>query len=414
MSERSELRRTVTRLAAQFTILILVLLALMGALLYSIVAAGSAESVSRTLTDATLIDSPADAPLGVFVAISSNNALTVSRNAPAGLPDTAAISRVLASHATERVTLEVAGRPYSVLTTFRNGRVVQAAIDQHEGPEELGRLVQALVIAGAAAAVLAAVCSVWMARRAMHPLVQSLALQRRFVADASHELRTPLTLLSTRAQLLRRKLAGAGPPAANTEVAAGVERIVEDARSLTGILDDLLVSADPRGAAEHAPVDLGTVADRAVDISGDEARSRQIRLERIGSPAPVTVLGSEISLQRVFTALISNALDHARTSTTVEVGSRGRDAVIRVIDDGPGFAPDELRGRAFERFASSRPSDGSVAVTRHYGLGLALVAEIAALHHGSVSIAPPPPGGGAVVAVVLPLAGDRKATDRPV
>ena len=409
----SELRRAVIGLAAQFTILILVLLALMGALLYSIVSAGSAESVSRTLTDATLIDSPTDAPLGVFVAISVNNQLTTSRNAPPGLPDTAAMSRVQASRGAEQASVQVSGRPYSVLTVFRNGRVVQAAIDQHEGREELGRLVQALVIAGAAAAVLAAGCSVWMARRAMRPLAQSLAVQRRFVADASHELRTPLTLLSTRAQLLVRKLAGTGSPPAEADLAGGVERIVQDTRLLNGILDDLLVSADPRETSEPRPVELCSMADSAVELAGDEARSRGIALERTGSSTPVMVLGSPMPLQRVFLALISNALDHAGTSITVEVTAPGRNAVIRVIDDGPGFAPQMLRGRVFERFAISRPAEGPNAPIRHYGLGLALVAEIAARHQGSVSIAPPP-GGGAAVVVVLPLAAKRKATDRVV
>jgi len=409
----SELRRAVIGLAAQFTILILVLLALMGALLYSIVSAGSAESVSRTLTDATLIDSPTDAPLGVFVAISVNNQLTTSRNAAPGLPDTAAMSRVQASRGAEQASVQVSGRPYSVLTVFRNGRVVQAAIDQHEGREELGRLVQALVIAGAAAAVLAAGCSVWMARRAMRPLAQSLALQRRFVADASHELRTPLTLLSTRAQLLVRKVAGTGQARADVELAGGLERIVQDTRLLTGILDDLLVSADPRIAVDLTPVDLCSVADSAVESSGHEARNQGIALERTGSGTRVTVLGSPMALHRVFLALISNALDHARASITVEVTAHGRNAVIRVIDDGPGFAPDMLRGRVFERFASSRPAEGPYPPTRHYGLGLALVAEIAARHHGSVSIAPPP-GGGAAVVVVLPLATKRQAPDRLV
>ncbi len=363
---------------------------------------------------ATLIDSPTDAPLGVFVAISGNNGLTASPNSPAGLPDTGAISRVLASHDTERESLQVAGHPYSVLTAFRDGRVVQAAIDQHQGAEELGRLVQAMLIAGAAAAVLGAAFSVWMAGRAMRPLTQSLTLQRRFVADASHELRTPLTLLSTRAQLLRRKLAGEGPPPERAEVAGGVERIVEDTRLLTDILDDLLVAADPRRTGGHEPVDLLQAADGAVSMAGVEAQSRSIGVERTGSAEPVTVLGSEISLQRIFTALIANALDHARTSITVEVGVRGRDAVIRVSDDGPGFALDELHGRVFERFASSRPAAGAAAVTRHYGLGLALVAEIAALHHGHVSIAPPAPAGGALVVVVLPLARYRKVPDRRV
>ena len=77
-------------------------------------------------------------------------------------------------------------------------------------------------------------------------------MQRRFVADASHELRTPLTLLSTRAQLLARRLRRR--PEVTDQVVADVEGVVADTRMLTEILDDLLVAADtaePRVASRR-------------------------------------------------------------------------------------------------------------------------------------------------------------------
>jgi two-component system OmpR family sensor kinase len=400
--DQSEFRRAVTRLAIQFTALIVTLLALMGGLLYSVVTTGARESDNRKLAAATLIDSPRDAPLDVFVAILNNGQLTLSRNMPAGLPDTSAINRVLASHRSETGTSQVAGRNYAVLTAFHDGRVAQAAVDGHESQEEADRLVLAMSSTGAAAAVLAALVSVWMAGRALRPLAESLALQRRFVADASHELRTPLTLLSTRAQMLRRKLTSPGAQPGPEEVADGVERIVEDSKLLTGILDDLLISADPRAAADYEPVNLGSIGAGAAALAEAEAQKRAIRLESHFPSAPVTVRGSEVSLGRVFTALISNALDHAKSTVTIQVGTRGREAVIRVADDGPGFPPG-FDTRAFERFATSRADAGVEGVSRHYGLGLALVAEIATLHKGRVGIDSSPTGGAAVV-VTLPLA----------
>jgi signal transduction histidine kinase len=182
-----------------------------------------------------------------------------------------------------------------------------------------------------------------------------------------------------------------------------VERIVEDSKLLTGILDDLLISADPRAAADYEPVDLGSIGARAAALAEAEAQKRSIGLDSRFPSAPVTVRGSEVSLGRVFTALISNALDHAKSTVTIQVSTRGREAVIRVADDGPGFPPD-FDTRAFERFASSRADAGVEGVSRHYGLGLALVAEIATLHKGRVGIAPGPPSGGAAVVVTLPLA----------
>lgn len=400
--DSSELGRTAFRLALQFTALIVVLLVLVGALVYSIVAAGVQESANRTLADAVHVDSPSDAPLGVFVTISRDGKLLTSRDSPNGLPDTAAIKRVAATQHGEQENITIDGKSYSILTTYRDGQVIQAAVDSHEGREELGRLLLAMTIAAAVSTVLAAALSSWMARRAMKPMADSLALQRRFVADASHELRTPLTLISTRAQLLRRKLDSGEVAPSQDEVVAGVAKLVEDSRMLTRILDDLLLSADPRETVPHTAVDVVVLADDAVALAEPEAQQRDIALTRTGSLDRVGVRGSDVALRRVFTALIANALDHAETRVEVAVVRQGRKAVIRVLDDGPGF-DSETPERAFERFASARPVPTDAGMPRHYGLGLALVAEVVARHHGKISVEPAAQAGGAVVAVMLPL-----------
>lgn len=397
----AEMRRAVARLAAQFTALMVVLLAIMGALLYSIVAASTAESTNKTLIAASSVDSPHDAPLGTFVAVTGHGGLALPSVVPPGLPDMAAINRVGATRTDERDSLSVDGRNYAVLTAYRDDRVVQAAIDTHEGSESMDRLLLAVVVSIALAIVLAAAASVWMAGRAMRPLADSLALQRRFVADASHELRTPLTLLSTRSQLLRRKLDAPGAAIPAQSVAAEVGRLVEDAHLLTGILDDLLISADPRSSMDHTRVDLDEVARTAVGLAVAEAAQRSIRLEQQGETVPVVVHGSPMALLRVFTALISNSLDHARSVVSVSVSTQGKDACIVVSDDGPGFAPG-TEARVFERFSPSRHGAGSAGTPRHYGLGLALVAEIVAVHEGKVTVATAAEGG-AVVRVLLPL-----------
>lgn len=400
--DAAELRRAVVRLSIQFTTLIVVLLALMGTLLYAIVAASTAESTSKSLTNATAVDSPHDAPLGVFVAVSVNGKVMTSPVLPPGLPDVAAINRVATTQADERATLSAGGRNFDVLTIYRGGEVVQAAVDTHEGREALGRLAWAMVVSIVAAALLAAALSVWMAGRAMRPLSDSLALQRRFVADASHELRTPLTLLSTRSQLLRRKLEAPDKEISKEAVSAEVGRIVEDSRLLTGILDDLLISADPRASVDHTVVDLTGVARNAVALATPQAAEQSLRLQQRGEPGPVMVQGSPVALLRVFTALIANALDHARNEVGVCVSVRGGDACIAVSDDGPGFAPG-TQARVFERFSSSRPLIATAGTPRHYGLGLALVAEIVALHGGKIMVETAP-GGGAVIKILVPLA----------
>nr|WP_269438455.1 HAMP domain-containing sensor histidine kinase [Arthrobacter gengyunqii] len=256
-------------------------------------------------------------------------------------------------------------------------------------------------------------------------MAEALALQRRFVADASHELRTPLTLLSMRAQMLRRRLAaetdaridvhtdaetGAEIDAATAreEAVQAADEVVDDTKVLTGILEDLLMSADPRRSGPLEEVDLVSLARAAVRSLQPEATRRGLTLELDAPDPEVTVRGGQFALQRVFTALGANALDYARSQVRFSVLKSGRDAVIRVSDDGPGFPPGFSR-QAFERFASARDraepkprDDGAGAAPRHYGLGLALVAEIAARYGGSVSALPAVNGTGGVLEVRLP------------
>ena len=406
--DEAELRRAARRLAAQFAALMVVLLAMVGVLVYGLVAATAAEGVRRTLQEAVHVREEQQMPPGVYVVIYHDGEVESTRTLPPGFPDAAAIEQVASGSGPLAGRIERGGHTYAVRTELVGGRVVQAAVDVHESQEELQRLALALLLSGAAVAAVAAVAGVLMARRAMRPMAQALAMQRRFVADASHELRTPLTVLSTRAQLLRRRLAraeaaGIGPEevagAGPEEVAGAVDGIVEDARQLAEILEDLLISADPRETQSAEPVQLQAEADAAVAAQQPEAARRGLELLRSGRGDAVSVDGSAVSLRRAITALIANALDHACSTVRVDVQRQGRHAWVRVVDDGEGFPPGAEAG-AFERFASSRNSESG---QRHYGLGLALVADIAARHGGTVRIESAA-GHGATVAMELPLA----------
>ena len=114
---------------------------------------------------------------------------------------------------------------------------------------------------------------------------------------------------------------------------------------------------------------------------------------RFEGGAPVFVDGDGELLTQMLVNLVENALRHAGPSahvlvnvlvTTEEAGAR---ATVSVVDDGPGV-PDEERERLFDRFyrlERSRSTPGS-------GLGLALVAAIARLHGGLVSLSNVRPG----------------------
>ncbi|HEY0246752.1 MAG TPA: HAMP domain-containing sensor histidine kinase [Gryllotalpicola sp.] len=435
-TDPSGLRSVSLRLALRFAGLIVALFLIVAGVVISLVATSEHEAVRQSLASAARLDSPRDAPAGVYVAIlggpgqpgqappsaqqtqgtdqgtdQDQSQVAVSPNAPSGFPDLTVLGRVASTRTTVQKDETIDGVSYVVRTSASAGRTVQVAVNLSESQAEVRRVIIALALSGVPAIAGAVLAAWWMSRRAMRPLAEALALQRRFVADAGHELRTPLTLLSTRAQILQRSL-GAAPheeespralsPAPDT-VRDGLDEIVSDAKALTGILEDLLISADPRQDAERITLDLALVADEVAAGTRAEAAERGVAVVRTGDAA-VIVSGVRVSLARLILALVSNALDHARTRVEITVSRHGKEAWVEVRDDGTGF-PAGADERVFERFASARSAEVSGSGQRHYGLGLALVAEVAHRHDGSVAIVDTD-GHGALVRVRLPLTSE--------
>jgi signal transduction histidine kinase len=270
---------------------------------------------------------------------------------------------------------------------------------------DTGDVFQALVVIGIGAVVFAGLVSWIIARRAVRPLGDALRLQREFVADASHELRTPLAVLDARIQVLERRLAGSPPPSA-AEAAITVSELRSDSRALVDIVDDLLLAAGGDDA-EVEPVTAGPVIVAAVDSLRILAGERDVRLSvDVDDVARVRI--PTAGLRRCVVALVDNAVSHsplggAVAVTAVREGDRLR---LEVVDEGSGIqgiSPE----RVFDRFAHSTPAaaEGPTSPARpSFGIGLALVREIAIRHGGRVRVLRTS-AAGTTMALELPVAG---------
>ncbi|TVT58806.1 HAMP domain-containing histidine kinase [Amycolatopsis rhizosphaerae] len=389
------IRRTMLRIGLQSALVVGATVVLLCAVAVLVVLHSQHDEQNATLATAIArADDVSDPPAGTWLVVLAQGQIQATSGLPPGLPDVAAIQRVradgIATTEDFRVDHE---REYRVRTERAGDKVIQAILDLRPAHIERSRLVQALLISGVAGLLLAVLTGAWVARRAVLPLVGALALQRRFVADASHELRTPLTLLSTRAQMLRRRLRG-------QPTEADVNGLVEDAGELGAILEDLLLAADPRENVPRQPVELGALVRQAVDAATPAATEHGIELVVLDGPAPVWVSGYEAALRRAVNALLDNGVRHAHSRLRVALGVSGRQVRVDVADDGPGIDAAVLPN-LFTRFVKAS-ADAAPGERRRYGLGLSLVSEIAARHGGSVA-ARNPDSGGATLSLSLPL-----------
>ncbi len=204
--------------------------------------------------------------------------------------------------------------------------------------------------------------------RLLARLAQSLAAQRRFVADAAHELRSPLTALSLQAERLAQ--VPLAPIAAERlgELRSGVERT----RSL---LEQLLNLARAQSAADAAPpaTPLEPVLRRVLEDLGPLAQARGIDLG-LATPAQGAVLASELDLYTLVRNLADNAIRYTPQGGRVDLGVLGEEGattVLYVEDTGPGIAAAE-RGRVFDPFYRILGSGQAGS-----GLGLSIVQAIA-------------------------------------
>lgn len=228
--------------------------------------------------------------------------------------------------------------------------------------------------------------------RMLSRLQQAQERQRRFVSDASHELRSPIATIRQFAET-----AHTHPDAC--DLPGMFEATLTESLRAQSLIDNLLLLArsdEDALAFDARPVDLDDLAlEEAVHLRTMAGLTVDTSALSAGR-----VHGNLAYLRQLVRNLTDNAARHARSAVTIEVREQGEIVQLVVSDDGPGV-PLADRERIFERFvrldsARDRDTGGS-------GLGLSIVRDIVAAHHGDVTI-DEALGGGARFVVSLPLA----------
>ncbi|MGC5011961.1 sensor histidine kinase [Streptosporangium sp. DT93] len=230
--------------------------------------------------------------------------------------------------------------------------------------------------------------------------------QRRFTSDASHDLRSPLTAM-------RAQVEEALHYPDDVDWKAKAHAMLRSLDRLQAIVSDLLTLAklDSGVPAHYERIDLGVLAGEELD-----RRRAHVRIDRDLKPG-LTVLGDRLRLARLLTNLVDNAERHAACRISVSVsrdddggtgtggtegdggdGGGGGTAVLEVLDDGAGIAPEqrELVFQRFTRLDASRNRDAGGT-----GLGLPIARDIALAHGGTLRLEDSALGARFVVRIPL-------------
>jgi signal transduction histidine kinase len=164
--------------------------------------------------------------------------------------------------------------------------------------------------------------------------------------------------------------------------------VYRDARRSVRLMTDYVREAhffSSRLQPRVEPLDVADLFRRVHDAVRSAAHARGIGLV-LAVPAPVSLVGDGVLLQRLLVNLVQNALDASAAGSAVTLRAHVLPTGylrLEVSDTGCGIPPENLP-RIFEPYFTTKQFGDDI---RGFGLGLAIVEKIAHLHHGSVRVA---------------------------
>jgi two-component system sensor histidine kinase CpxA len=230
-------------------------------------------------------------------------------------------------------------------------------------------------------------------------LEESVNAQARLLNDISHELRSPLARLNVASALARQR--------AGMEAHSALERIDLEADRLNDLIGGLLTIArleSGNDSRQKSPILLGEMIEEIAADADFEAQGRNCGVKSIVKE-DCQVLGAPILLHSAIENVVRNAARYTQEGTCAEVslerepGSNGPEAVLRIVDSGPGV-PEEALDKLFRPFY--RIDDARGRQTGGVGLGLAITERAVRLHGGTVK-ASNRPKGGLQIEIRLPI-----------
>ena len=226
--------------------------------------------------------------------------------------------------------------------------------------------------------------------------IQTERTRSLLLSGISHDIKTPLaSIYGAATSLLEDK-----DRFAQSERRELIQSIADEAERLNRVVTNLLemTRLDSGAELKRDWYPLEEIVGAALTRLETVLRGRTVTT-KIPSQLPL-IFVDDVLIEQVFFNILENATNYTPAGTSIEISAieHGKNIVVFVRDQGPGFAPGD-EDRVFEKFFRGK-TDG----VRGAGLGLAICRAIVQRHEGTIS-ASNQREGGAVLTIVLPIGG---------
>lgn len=212
----------------------------------------------------------------------------------------------------------------------------------------------------------------------MDRLEASFQAEKQFTSDMSHELRTPVAVILSQCELSLEE-------EQDKDAYADALRLIQrQGKKMSVLINDMLMMTRMEQRRESIRMTQLDYSSLCASVCEDLRLIREKNIELSWQlEEGVTIVGNKELLQRLLVNLITNAYRYGKEHGHIQVELKQTQTEVRlsVADDGRGIAQEQL-AHIWQRFYqadASRSKQGS-------GLGLAMVQEIAQMHHGCMKV----------------------------
>jgi len=210
-------------------------------------------------------------------------------------------------------------------------------------------------------------------------------LKSILLQTVSHELKSPITAIKLSTELMDHVSGTEATEAQRERLVSTLKNGIQRLERLTSESLDYAAMQSAHLELNRQPVLLKSIIEQSISLLQPSISAREQKLEFTADERLHPLMIDEQRIERVIANLVGNAHKYSPKGAlvTVQLFAEGDDQVLRVIDEGPGIATDELEA-VFSPYYRGKLADTSPV--QGSGLGLSIAQYLTELHEGKLSV----------------------------